>query len=57
VTYHKDDLPPFVLRGKSHARITDGKSELLVDSYDDQVGAEAAAWMNETGVRLDSSYA
>ena len=56
VTYRKDGLPPFVLRGKSFARIRDGKIALLVDSYDDRVNAEVAEWMRETGVRLDPSY-
>jgi hypothetical protein len=56
VTYHKTDLPDFVLRGKSVARIRDDKIELLVDSYDEQVNAEVASWMDETGVKLDPSY-
>ena len=56
VTYHKEGLPDFALRGKSRARIRDGKIALLVDSYDDSVNAEVADWMRETGVKLDPSY-
>jgi hypothetical protein len=56
VTYHKDDLPDFVLRGKSLARIRDGKIVLLVDSYDEGVNAEVADWVRDTGLRLDPSY-
>lgn len=56
VTYQKDGLPPFVLRGESFARLSDGKIALLVDSYDEQVAIEAKAWMQETGIQLDPSY-
>ena len=56
VTYHQDDLPDFVLRGRSRARLDDGKVALLVDSYDESVSAELASWMRETGVELDPSY-
>ncbi len=56
VTYHKNGLPDFVLRGKSLACIRDAKIVLLVDSYDERVNAEVADWMRETGVKLDPSY-
>ena len=56
VTYHKEGLPDFVLRGKSLARIRDDRIVLLVDSYDEGVSAEVADWMRETGVKLDPSY-
>ena len=56
VTYHKDDLPDFVLRGESMARLRDDRIELLVDSYDAPAEAEMADWMRETGVDLDPSY-
>ena len=56
VTYHKQDLPDFVLRGKSLARIRDGKIVLLVDSYDERVNAEVASWVRKTGLKLDPSY-
>jgi hypothetical protein len=56
VTYHKDDFPDFVLRGKSLARIRDDKIVLLVDSYDERINAEVANWMQETGLKLDPSY-
>ena len=57
VTYQKDGCPPFVLRGKSLARVCDREIALLVDSYDRRVSAELGDWMRETGTRLDPSYA
>jgi len=56
VTYRRDELPPFVLRGESRARVRDGKISLLVDAYDDRVAGEVADWMRKTGVKLDPSY-
>ena len=56
VTYRKEGLSPFVLRGRSRARIEGDLITLLVDSYDERVGPEAEAWMQETGIRLDPSY-
>lgn len=57
VTYHKEGLPDFVLRGNSLARITAGRIVLLVDSYDEgRVEAELAEWTHETGLELDPSY-
>lgn len=55
-TYSIGDHPDFVLRGKSMARVTDGKVALLVDSYDDQVTVEAADWMKKTGFVFNASY-
>ncbi len=56
LTYHKEGLPDFVLRGKSLARIRNAKIELLVDSYDERVNSEVAEWTRATGVTLDPSY-
>lgn len=56
VTYQKDELPDFVLRGKSLARICDDKIELLVDSYDESVIKDIDEWTRETNVELDPSY-
>lgn len=56
ITYTKEGQPDFHLRGKSMARLVNGKIELLVDSYDDAVKEETAKWMKETGVLLDASY-
>ena len=56
VTYGKDALPPFVLRGRSLARLREDRIELLVDSFDERVSAELDAWMQETGVQLEPSY-
>ena len=56
VSYHKDDLPDFVLRGKSLARIRDARIELLVDSYEEGIDIDLADWMRETGTKLDPSY-
>jgi len=56
VTYRKDGLTPFVLRGRSEVRYRDGKIVYLADSYDPSVAAESAAWMQANGVELDPSY-
>ena len=56
VTYHREALPDFLLRGRSTARIRDGEIALLVDSYDDRVESELKGWMRETGLELDPSY-
>jgi hypothetical protein len=56
VTYHRDDLPDFVLRGKSLARIRDARIDLLVDSYEEGIDIDLAEWMRETGTKLDPSY-
>lgn len=56
VTYTKGELPPFVLRGASFARMRDGRISLLVDSYDPTVGDELAAWVRETGIEIDPAY-
>jgi len=57
VTYTLDEHPPFVLRGRSSARLGDGGIELLVDSYDAEADREARSWMQQTGVQLDPTYA
>lgn len=57
VTYHLGDHPPYVLKGRSLARVEDGRVALLVDSYDDEeLGAELQAWISKAGVELDPSY-
>jgi hypothetical protein len=56
VTYRKAGKEPYVLRGASDVRYRDGKIVSLVDSYDDSVGPEAAAWMQANGMVLDPSY-
>ena len=56
VVYHKDDLPSFVLRGRSTVRYADGKIAYLADEYDPSVADEFAAWQRTTGLRLDPSY-
>ncbi|MGI9590557.1 MAG: nuclear transport factor 2 family protein [Myxococcota bacterium] len=56
VTYHKDGLPDFALRGKSMGRVQDDRIVLLAASYDESAEAEMADWMRETSVKLDPSY-
>ena len=56
VTYCKDGLPPYVLRGRSVVRYADGKIAYLSDLYDPSVGPEFAAWQAKTGIALDPSY-
>jgi hypothetical protein len=57
VTYKKDGLTPFVLRGRSLARYREGKIAYLSDIYDPSIEGEFAAWQRENGVELDASYA
>ena len=56
IAYHKEGEPDFHLKGKSMARLVDGKIEMLVDSYEDSARQEVEKWMKETGVALDPSY-
>lgn len=57
VTYTKEKLQPFVLRGRSTVRYRDGVIDRLTDSYDDAVGAELAAWQRANRLEIDPSYA
>ena len=56
VTYKKGDFDPFVLRGKSEAKLRNGKIAYLCDSYDRKMAEEAMAWQSKTGFRFDGSY-
>jgi len=56
VTYKKEGLVPFVLRGRSTARYRDAEIVRLTDAYDPSVEAEFAAWTNASGIDLDGSY-
>jgi hypothetical protein len=56
VTYHKEGLTPFVLRGRETARYRDGRIAYLRDDYDAAMEAEFAAWQQQNGVELDPSY-
>ncbi|MDJ0847231.1 MAG: nuclear transport factor 2 family protein [Myxococcota bacterium] len=56
VTYHKEGLPDYALRGRSLVRIPDERIVLLVDSFDDAAEVEMDDWARQTGVALDPSY-
>jgi hypothetical protein len=56
VTYTKDGLPPFVLRGRSTVRYADGVVVCLADSYEPEVVGELADWQRQTGLAIDPSY-
>ncbi len=56
VTYTKDGLAPFVLRGRSTARARDGKLAYLSDAYEPSVEAEFAAWQRHNGLELNPAY-
>ena len=56
VTYRKNGLPPFVLRGQSAVRYAGDKIVQLTDSYEPSVNAEFAAWQRQSGLQLDPSY-
>ena len=56
VSYGKDELEPFPLRGHTEVRCRDGKIAYLGDSYDAEMEKDAAAWMTRSGVTLDPGY-
>jgi hypothetical protein len=56
VSYTKEGLPPFVLRGRSMVGYAGDKIAYLTDMYDPSVAAELAAWQRQSGVALDPSY-
>ncbi|TFH24321.1 MAG: nuclear transport factor 2 family protein [Myxococcales bacterium] len=56
VTYKKEGLEPYVLRGRSEARFRDGKIAYLADRYDASVDADALAWQQANGLELDPRY-
>jgi hypothetical protein len=56
VTYEKEGLSPFVLRGRSTARYAGGKIAHLSDGYDPSVITDFQAWESRNGVHLDPSY-
>lgn len=56
VTYVKPGAPPFLLRGRSEARVADDRIVELVDSYPDDIGPAATAWVREYAPDFDASY-
>jgi hypothetical protein len=56
VTYHREGLTPFVLRGRSAVRYRDGRIAHLADDYDAGVEEELRTWQKTSGVALDPSY-
>jgi hypothetical protein len=56
VTYEKEGLSPFVLRGHSVARYAGDKIAYLSDGYDPSVTADFQAWEGENDFHLDPSY-
>jgi hypothetical protein len=57
VTYGKRGAPDFVLRGRSSARIVDGKIVELADEYPDGMAEEAGTWFAKHAPDADPSYA
>jgi hypothetical protein len=56
VTYEKNGVAPFPLRGRSEARYRDGKIAYLGDSYDAAMAKDAADWMTKNSFKFDPSY-
>ncbi|HYD50735.1 MAG TPA: nuclear transport factor 2 family protein [Terriglobales bacterium] len=57
VTYHKQGLQPYVLRGRSEVRYRDGKIVSLIDSYEDEAVAQSfVEWQAANGIELDPRY-
>jgi SnoaL-like domain len=56
VTYEKEGVTPFVLRGRSLVRYRDGRIAYLSDIYEPSIERELADWQRRTGIGLDASY-
>jgi hypothetical protein len=56
VTYRKSGAPDLLLRGRSSARIADGKIVEMADEYPDGMAAEAGAWFAKHAPDVDPSY-
>ncbi|MBI3784175.1 MAG: nuclear transport factor 2 family protein [Deltaproteobacteria bacterium] len=56
VTYSKEGIAPFVLRGQSTARYEGDKIVALTDSYDPSIETELEAWQKQNGLKLEASY-
>lgn len=56
VSYTLRDLPPYLLSGRSMARLQEGKIVYLSDAYEPSVEAAAQAWQQANGVSFDPSY-
>lgn len=56
VTYTKEGFKPFVLEGRSVARLRDGKIAYLADLYEPAAEQALDAWQRESGMRFDASY-
>ena len=56
ITYHKEGVKPFLLRGRTEARYRDGRIAYMVDHYDQAITDESLAWQAETGVAIDPRY-
>lgn len=55
-TYQAPGAPPFVLRGRSVARVREGVIVELADDYPDGTDAEAGAWIVRHAPGADASY-
>jgi hypothetical protein len=56
VTYQKDGVDDFVLRGQSVVRYRDGKIAYLSDRYDPSIEKEFGDWQRKNRLQLDVSY-
>ena len=56
VTYTLEGVEPFVLPGRSRARLRDGKLVELEDAYDASTMQAAAEWQHANGMTFDPSY-
>jgi hypothetical protein len=56
VTYDREGLEAFPLRGRTEVRYCDGKIAYLGDSYDASMERDAAEWSARNGVTVDARY-
>lgn len=54
--YTKQDLPVYILKGKSNVNFEGEKIISLSDSFDAQTEKELAQWIEKTGYAVDPSY-
>jgi hypothetical protein len=56
VTYTKEGVPPFALRGSTRAIYEHGRIVHMIDSYDAEMDREAAEWLAKHAPDFDVSY-
>jgi hypothetical protein len=56
VTYTKAGAPPFLLRGHTVVTYAGGRIIEMIDSYTEEMGREAAAWISQHAPDFNPAY-